>query len=79
MLNNKTVAVVITAYNEEKLIKQVIEGIPDFVDRIVVVNDFSKDSTLKIVKECLKNDNRLITKLNHTKPGSEADTIELIW
>ncbi|HEY5124847.1 MAG TPA: glycosyltransferase family 2 protein [Ignavibacteria bacterium] len=50
MLNNKSVAVVIPAYNEEKQIGIVIETIPDFVDRIIIVNDNSSDNTVKIVK-----------------------------
>jgi glycosyltransferase involved in cell wall biosynthesis len=51
MLQNKTIAVVIPAYNEEKQIREVIETIPDFVDRIVVVNDCSEDNTAHVVKE----------------------------
>jgi len=50
MLNNKTIAVVVPAYNEETQIAMVIETMPDFVDRIVVVNDCSKDKTADIVK-----------------------------
>lgn len=51
MLKGKTVAVVVPAYNEETQIGMVIETMPDFVDRIVVVNDGSKDNTAKIVLE----------------------------
>ncbi|MEI6143618.1 MAG: glycosyltransferase family 2 protein, partial [Mariniphaga sp.] len=50
MLNNKTIAVVVPAYNEEKQIGIVIETMPDFVDRIIVVNDNSSDKTEDIVK-----------------------------
>ncbi len=50
MLNGKTVAVVIPAYNEASQVKMVLESIPDFVDRVVVVDDASKDSTVEIVK-----------------------------
>jgi glycosyltransferase involved in cell wall biosynthesis len=50
MLKNKTIAVVVPAYNEEMQIGMVIEEIPDFVDKIVVVNDFSKDRTEEIVR-----------------------------
>ncbi len=50
MLNNKTVAVVVPAYNEEKQIGHVIESMPDFVDRIIVVNDCSTDGTEDVVK-----------------------------
>jgi len=57
MLNNKTIAVVVPAYNEEKQIGQVIETIPDFVDRIIIVNDCSTDKTEEIVNYYLDNDN----------------------
>jgi glycosyltransferase involved in cell wall biosynthesis len=56
MLNKKTVAVVIPAYNEEKQIEMVIETIPEFVDRIVVVNDCSSDKTGEIVAQLIKID-----------------------
>lgn len=51
MLNGKTVAVVVPAYNEESQIGIVIDTMPEFVDRIIVVNDCSKDSTADKVKE----------------------------
>ena len=51
MLNNKTIAVVVPTYNEESQIGRVIETMPEFVDRIVTVNDFSKDSTADVVKQ----------------------------
>lgn len=49
MLYGKTIAVVVPAYNEETQIGMVIESMPDFVDRIVVVNDGSKDETESVV------------------------------
>jgi glycosyltransferase involved in cell wall biosynthesis len=51
MLKDKTVAVVVPAYNEEKQIGHVIETMPEFVDRIVLVNDNSVDATAGIVKQ----------------------------
>ena len=56
MLDGKTVAVVVPAYNEESLVGVVIKTMPDFVDRIVVVNDCSKDKTEEIVREYIKKD-----------------------
>jgi glycosyltransferase involved in cell wall biosynthesis len=50
MLNNKTIAVVVPAYNEESQIGLVIETMPSFVDRIIIVNDLSKDRTSEVVK-----------------------------
>lgn len=45
MYKNKTIGVVVPAYNEEKLIGRVIETMPDFVDKIIIVNDCSQDQT----------------------------------
>jgi glycosyltransferase involved in cell wall biosynthesis len=50
VLEGKTVAVVIPAYNEEKLIAATIAGIPAFVDRIIVVDDLSRDGTVAAVE-----------------------------
>jgi glycosyltransferase involved in cell wall biosynthesis len=50
MLEGKSVAVVIPAYDEEKLIAATIAGVPGFVDRIVVVDDRSKDGTAAAVE-----------------------------
>ena len=58
MLNNKTIAVVVPAYNEESQIGRVIETMPEFVDRIVVVNDFSKDSTADVVKQYIDKEEK---------------------
>ncbi len=45
MLDDKTIGVVVPAYNEETQIGKVISSIPDFVDKIVVVDDGSGDGT----------------------------------
>lgn len=56
MLHNKKVAVVVPCYNEETQIGMVIETMPDFVDRIVIVNDNSKDRTAEVVMDYIKKD-----------------------
>jgi glycosyltransferase involved in cell wall biosynthesis len=54
MLNNKKIAVVVPAYNEEKQIGFVLHMIPSFVDRIIVVDDCSTDNIISIVKKSIK-------------------------
>ncbi len=56
MLSNKTIAVVIPAYNEERQIGKVIETMPGFVDRIVIVNDLSRDKTSETVLRYIEED-----------------------
>lgn len=56
MLLNKTVAVVVPAYNEEKQIGSVLATMPDFVDRIIVVNDCSNDKTADVVLNHIRED-----------------------
>jgi len=56
MYRDKTVAVVVPAYNEEVLIRTVIETMPAFVDKIIIVNDKSTDNTAVVVREYVSRD-----------------------
>lgn len=60
----KKIAVVIPAYNVEKTIVKVLDGIPKIVDDIVVVNDASKDATEELIRGV--KDKR-ITLISHKK------------
>jgi len=60
----KYIAVVVPAFNEEELIRDTLLGIPDYVDRVYVVNDGSKDRTEERVKSVASKDERFVL-LNH--------------
>jgi dolichol-phosphate mannosyltransferase len=49
MFYNHRIAVVIPAYQVEKWIQGVLEGIPDYIDHIIVVDDKSADGTARKV------------------------------
>ena len=60
MFSNKTIAVIVPAYNEESLIGDTLLSIPSFVDRIYVVDDGSKDKTLEIIRTYARQDSRIV-------------------
>ncbi len=79
MYKNKTIAVVIKAYNEETQIEMVINELPDFVDKIIVVNDCSTDKTKDVVRKIIKKvgTSELKQEINIKKTGiySKADEV----
>jgi len=66
MYKNKKIAVVIPAYNEEKLLAKTCSEIPDFIDNIVIIDDGSTDNTNRIMQEIAEKDERVIA-LTHLK------------
>ncbi len=66
MYRGKVVAVIVPAYDEEKLIGNVLDTVPSFIDHIVVVDDASGDGTGEIVKARREEDHRIIY-LRHTR------------
>lgn len=71
MLKDKTVAVVVPCYNEENQIEEVLKTIPDFVDRIVVVDDVSDDSTVDLVKKHINKGQEQTNGLKHKEKIKE--------
>ena len=84
MLNKKIIAVVVPCFNEEQQIGEVIETMPDFVDRIIVVNDCSADQTAGIVKSYFETTHNetsleLITHSEFVKRGNYYMAEKILW
>jgi glycosyltransferase involved in cell wall biosynthesis len=67
MYKEKSVAVVVPVYNEETLISQVIETMPAFVDKIVVVDDCSADNTRTTIERYLEPENGRLVLISLNK------------
>ena len=59
MYKGKKICVVIPAYNEETQIGNVIETMPPFVDKMVVIDDCSQDRTVEIVRGYRQGNSRV--------------------
>lgn len=72
MLEGKRVAVVVPAFDEEQLVGATIRGIPEFVDRIIVVDDASRDAT---VARALELGDPRVEVIEHEKNGGVGSAI----
>jgi dolichol-phosphate mannosyltransferase len=69
LLHSVNVLVVVPAYNEGRKIAGVLKTIPDFVSRIVVVDDCSKDSTAQIAERLALEDERIVVLRHESNQG----------
>lgn len=81
MYKEKTIGVVVPCFNEEKQIGKVLESMPEYVDKIVVVDDCSRDNTLKVVKKIDSKNTDKIHIIEHTKNKGVGSAISsgYIW
>ncbi|QLH81181.1 glycosyltransferase family 2 protein [Halosimplex pelagicum] len=66
MYEGKTIGVVVPAHNEEGLIGEVITTIPEFVDRVFVIDDCSSDATWEQIQ-------RAVERVNASPNVAKAD------
>lgn len=67
MYKEKTICVLVPAFNEERFISTVITTTPKFVDRIIVVDDCSTDQTYEIASN--SGDERVIVLRHKVNQG----------
>jgi glycosyltransferase involved in cell wall biosynthesis len=75
MVEGKRVGVVIPAYNEELLLSETLAGIPAFVDRVFVVDDASKDSTVGLAHSAAAHDPRIVVIVHERNRGVGASVV----
>ena len=64
MYRDKTVALVVPAYNEQQLIGPTLEKVPELIDKIFVVDDCSTDATAAVCQARAEADPR-VTLIQH--------------
>ncbi len=69
MYKNLRLAVVVPAYNEETQISKVVATMPEFVDKIVIVNDCSRDKTQQTVETLCAQYPQIILINHHVNQG----------
>jgi len=72
MYKDNSICVVVPCYNEETQIRHVIDTIPDYVDKIVIVDDYSNDGTINIVKDCTAANSKIVLLELKTNQGCGA-------
>lgn len=73
MYKDKRIVIVIPAYNEERLVGQVLADVPDYVDYLIVVDDCSTDETAQVIQSL--TDDRLIRLRTENNQGVGGATV----
>lgn len=69
MYKDKSICVVVPAYNEETQISKVIKTMPEYVDKIVIVDDVSNDETVNIIEQCRETNEKIILIQHEANQG----------
>jgi glycosyltransferase involved in cell wall biosynthesis len=69
MYKNKTICVVVPCYNEESQIEKVIGTMPDFIDKIVTVDDCSRDKTVEVISTIASSNPKVIPLVHSHNQG----------
>ena len=72
MIEGKRVAVVVPAHDEEELLPVTLASVPDFVDRIIVVDDASRDGTVGRAHSAAAVDPRIVVLVHERNGGVGA-------
>ena len=76
MLEEKTISVVIPTFNDGYLLGKTLDGIPNYVDKIIVVNDGSDPDTEELLNKHKLSDQRIIVIDHKTNMGLGQSLID---
>ena len=76
MYKRKKIAVIVPAYNEEELISKTIATIPNFVDKIIVIDDSSEDNSVKVIKNLQKKLSKKLILIEHENNKGVGEAIK---
>ena len=75
MFRDRSIYVVVPAFNEEERIEATLRGLPEWVDRIVVVDDASGDRTVEVAEARRASDSRIELIRNSNNLGVGGATL----
>ncbi len=76
MYRDYKVNVIVPAFNEELLILDTLDGMPDFVDGVIVIDDCSLDKTNEIVRNAASRDSRISLLVHEENLGLGQSLID---
>jgi glycosyltransferase involved in cell wall biosynthesis len=74
MYRDRKISLVIPAYNEEKLIGPTLDSVPEYFDKVYVVDDVSTDNMAQVVRDRALKDPR-IELIQHTENAGPGQGI----
>ena len=75
MFQGKTVGVVVPCHNEATQVGTVIETMPEYVDRIIIVDDVSSDDTVEVVEGWVRRMPDRVRLIKHAVNGGVGKAI----
>ena len=75
LYKNKKIGVVLPLYNEETQIAKVVNTMPTFVDKIIIVDDKSTDETINVVMKLQSSNEKIILIKHETNLGCGGSII----
>jgi len=80
MYRDKTIGIVVPAFEEETQIRRTLETMPAYVDHLIVVDDCSPDATSEVTREVARTDPR-VHLIRHEVNGGVGKAISTgyIW